>query len=69
MAEGDNGFMLEGYRTYIIAVLIVIAAVLARLDWISRDDMNLIISILLGGGLATLRMGQKDETKKLERKL
>ena len=46
---------LQGYRTYIIAILIVLIGVVKKLGYIDSDVFQLTVTTLLGGGLATLR--------------
>lgn len=48
---------LKGSRTYIIALLIIVAGVLSALGYLSNEIRDTVVTVLLGGGLATLRAG------------
>jgi hypothetical protein len=47
--------VLAGYKTYVVAVLMVIAAGLQQQGYITQDLFNTIQTILIGGGFAALR--------------
>lgn len=49
--------VLNGLRTYIIAALIIITGVLSALGYLSDEIRNTVVTVLIGGGLATLRSG------------
>ena len=55
---------LSGNKTYVIAALIILTAVLKRCGVLDTDTMNTIITVLLGSGLITLRMGAKADAEK-----
>lgn len=48
---------IDGLKTYIVALLIIIAGVLSALGYLSDDVRDTVVTVLLGGGLATLRAG------------
>jgi len=54
--------MLEGYKTYICAALIIIAGVLYMLKLLDESTLLIVVTLLTGGGLASARSA----TKKLE---
>ena len=54
--------MLAGYKTYIVAILIGVAKVAEVLGFIDAAAYETIFALLMGGGLATLRMGMKGES-------
>ncbi len=56
--------LFSGYRTYIVAVLIILAAIMKKFDILDVNTMNSIITMLLGGGMVTLRMGYKSDAEK-----
>ena len=47
--------MLDGYKSYLIAVLIIISGVLKAFDLITTEVFEIVLAILLGGGIASLR--------------
>lgn len=47
--------VLDGYKTYIVAALMVVASGLQAQGYISADVYTWLQGILLGGGFATLR--------------
>lgn len=49
--------MLDGYKTYITAVLIAVVAFAKVMQWITEETANTLTTMLMGGGLAFLRMG------------
>lgn len=49
--------VLKGKKTYIVAILIGCAAVAKQLGYIDEQTHTLIITLLTGTGLATLRAG------------
>ena len=49
--------MLPGKKTYIIAALVAGLAVLNYLGYIDDNSRDQIVTLLMGGGLATLRAG------------
>ena len=51
--------MLEGKKTYIIVVLMIITGVLAANNLITEDVYKSIMAILLPSSIGTLRMGVK----------
>ncbi len=60
---------LEGWKTYIAAGLLFAAAILKYAGVVDADFMNMLITILVGGGLMTLRSGVKsDVAKAVERR-
>jgi hypothetical protein len=48
---------LSGWKTYAIAIAMVIASGLAAQGYITQEQLAIIIAILTGGGLAALRAG------------
>jgi uncharacterized membrane protein len=48
---------LSGYKTYIIAGLVGVVAVVHQLGYIDDAMAGTILTLLGGGGLATLRAG------------
>jgi len=50
---------LEGYKTYILVALMIITSVLYTLKLIPTEQYIIIMGILGGGSLATLRHGIK----------
>ncbi len=48
---------MGGYKTYIVAGLMVVASGLRALGYISDDTYKTLEGILLGGGLMALRAG------------
>lgn len=54
--------MLEGYKTYICAALIIVAGVLYMLKLLDDSTLLVVVTLLTGGGLASARSA----TKKLE---
>jgi hypothetical protein len=57
MAEGNTNEMLSGYKTYIIAGLIAVAAGAHYLGYIDNALYETVVGLLAGGGLASLRAG------------
>ncbi|KKN18192.1 hypothetical protein LCGC14_0958280 [marine sediment metagenome] len=51
--------ILDGYKTYIIAIGIGLASAAHSLGWIDTQAYLLIVGILAPSGLATLRQGIK----------
>ena len=47
--------MLNGYKTYIVAFLIVVVGMLNAFGYIPTSVMETVIAILSGAGLASLR--------------
>ena len=47
--------MLDGLKSYIIAGLIIVSGVLRAFDLISVEILDVVLVILLGGGVASLR--------------
>ena len=45
----------DGNKTYIIAALIIVAGVLNAFDVLNTELLMTVVSVLLGGGLASLR--------------
>jgi hypothetical protein len=50
---------LDGYKTYIVAALILVAGIARSRGWIDEATFQLILVILGAGGLAALRAGVK----------
>lgn len=55
--------MLSGFKTYIIAVLVAVLAILRYFDVFSLEVFNGLFTLLVGGGLASLRAGVKSAVK------
>lgn len=55
---------LSGYKTYFIAIAIGAVTAIHSLGVIDENTANLLIMLLTGGGLATLRSGIKTDTQK-----
>ena len=51
---------LKGKKTYLIAALVGIVAVIQQLGYIDESMAGTILAVLGGGGLATLRAGVSD---------
>ena len=49
--------MLEGKKTYIVAIVIGLATMAQHLGWLSAQQFETIVGILGALGLATLRSG------------
>lgn len=56
---------LEGKKTYIIAILIIITALLHYLDIIDQDLFELLLTMLIGGGASTLSAKINKVNKKI----
>jgi hypothetical protein len=52
-------FALEGYRTYIIAIITAVLNLAVAAGWISVDNLNAINIVLVALGGAALRSGIK----------
>lgn len=50
---------IDGYKTYIVAVLLGCTAAAEYLGWITPDLREAIVTFLIGSGLAALRHGIK----------
>lgn len=50
---------LGGYKTYIMAALIMLASVLFSMGYLDQNTFLTVLGILNGGGLAALRVGVK----------
>ena len=55
----------DGAKTYIVALLVIAIGLMHKLDWIDSDTRNVAITVLMGSGLATLRMA----VAKIKRKM
>ena len=51
--------ILDGYKTYIVAVLIAAAGFAKGMGWIDQSVFEAIVAILAGAGAAALRAGVK----------
>lgn len=60
---------LEGYKTYILVVLIIIISTLKTQGIIGLETAGELVAILLSLLAYTIRSGMKTESKKLENKL
>lgn len=56
--------MIEGYKTYIVAALMIALAIAKGQGWISSETFMEIMGILGGLGLSTLRSGAKSDAAK-----
>ena len=56
---------LNGTKTYIVALLVIAIGLMHKLDWIDSDTRNVAITVLMGSGLATLRMAVAKITRKM----
>lgn len=63
--QGLDGLVgwLSGWKTYIIAAAVPVVVALNQFGYISDATMNLLLVLLGGGGLATLRAGQAKAEK------
>jgi len=50
---------MNGYKTYIVAILIVIASLAKWKGYIDQGTLEIVLALLGGTGLATLRAGVK----------
>jgi len=57
---------LSGYRTYILALLVIVAAVLKHFGIIDDATFQTLLVILGGGTAMSLRSGVKKLEKKIE---
>jgi hypothetical protein len=57
--------MFQGWKTYICAVLLLVAAIAKGKGWIDDGAWQVILTILNGLGLAALRSGQVTESAKV----
>ena len=66
-ALGGQAMMdfLNGAKTYIVALLVIAIGLMHKLDWIDSDTRNMAITVLMGSGLATLRMAVAKMTRKM----
>ena len=48
---------LNGYKTYIVALLVGVASALHYMGWIDSEAYNIILGLLIGTGMATIRHG------------
>lgn len=55
--------MFAGYRTIITAVLVGVINVAEMIGYIPKDTSQTLTNLLLGGGLAFLRLGVKNDVK------
>jgi hypothetical protein len=49
--------MLHGHKTYLTAGLIALTTFAKMMGWVTPDTADTATNLLLGGGLAFLRMG------------
>lgn len=52
-------FAVEGYKTYIIAIITAVLNLAVAAGWISVDNLNAINIVLVAAGGAALRSGIK----------
>lgn len=55
---------MEGYKTYIVAGLLILAGVLFSFGLLTSEVFQAILGLLLGTGMITLRSGVKSDTAK-----
>jgi hypothetical protein len=55
---------LSGYKTYILAICVVIVAAAHHFGWLDDKLFTTLIAVLVGGGMFTLRSAVKAEVKK-----
>ena len=55
----------DGAKTYIVALLVIAIGLMHKVDWIDGDTRNVAITVLMGSGLATLRMAVAKITRKM----
>ena len=55
--------MLTGYKTYIVAVLMVVLSILKSQGLIDTETFIMVLGVLNGAGFATLRSGVKKDTE------
>lgn len=58
---------LSGYRTYILALLVIIAGVLKQFGILDSEAFQTLLVILAGGTAISLRSGVKKLEKKIEK--
>lgn len=54
---------LAGYRTYLVAAAMAALAAAYGLGWIDRSTYEMLLGLLTGAGMATIRSGVKNDTK------
>ena len=60
---------LEGYKTYLLAVILIIVGVLHTRGWFPAEIAVLLYPVLVGAIAASLRSGMKKDNEKLGEKL
>jgi uncharacterized protein (DUF486 family) len=56
---------VSGYKTYIVAILLVVSNVGVQFGWFTQDHVNLVNAILAPLGLAFLRAGVNSAVAKV----
>lgn len=57
--------MFEGKRTYILAACAGLVTTAYALNWISQGTWQVLMSLFVSGGMATLKAGQVNESAKV----
>lgn len=50
---------LEGKKSYIVSVLVALVAIAKSQEWIDAGTYQILMGLLVGGGIASLRNGIK----------